>query len=172
MTVPLIVLAGGAAGVGLASESPVTHWFTHLLGLTPDLRIPSEHATHWELMILSTVVAAAGVAAGWVYLSRPELASRTVARLQGLYQLSLNKFHFDELYDFFIVKPLAGLAAFCRVFDLYVLDGFVDLVGQLPRFFGQLFRPIQNGLVQFYALAMTLSVAVFLTAMLWRLAAR
>jgi NADH-quinone oxidoreductase subunit L len=35
----------------------------------------------------------------------------------------------------------------------------------VPRFFGFLLRPIQNGLVQFYALAMVLGVAVFLIAL-------
>ena len=61
-----------------------------------------------------------------------------------------------------IVRPLAGFADFCRILDQYVVDGLVDLVGQAPRFFGQVFRPIQNGLVQFYALAMMLGLAVFL----------
>jgi NADH-quinone oxidoreductase subunit L len=59
---------------------------------------------------------------------------------------------------------LAGLAAFCRIIDLYVVDSLVDLLGQMPRLVGQLFRPIQNGLVQFYALAMALGLAMFLLA--------
>ncbi len=46
-----------------------------------------------------------------------------------------------------------------------MLDGLVDLIGQVPRFLGVLFRPIQNGLVQFYALAMVLGLAVFLIAL-------
>jgi NADH-quinone oxidoreductase subunit L len=35
----------------------------------------------------------------------------------------------------------------------------------MPAFIGQLFRPIQNGLVQFYALAMALGLTVFLIAL-------
>ena len=34
----------------------------------------------------------------------------------------------------------------------------------MPRLVGRLFRPIQNGLVQFYALAMVLGLTVFLSA--------
>jgi len=50
------------------------------------------------------------------------------------------------------LSPAAGgFADFCRILDQYVVDGLVDLVGQVPRFFGHVFRPIQNGLVQFYA---------------------
>ena len=92
--------------------------------------------------------------------------SQLTARMQGLYQLSLNKFYFDELYSAFVVKPLLGMAEFCRIIDLYVVDGLVDIVGYVPRLFGVLFRPIQNGLTQFYALAMALGLAILLAAML------
>ena len=62
-----------------------------------------------------------------------------------------------------------GWPTFARLFDLYVVDGLVDLIGQVPRFVGLLFRPIQNGLVQFYALAMALGLVVFLLiALVWR----
>jgi len=39
------------------------------------------------------------------------------------------------------------------------------LIGQVPRLVGALFRPVQNGLVQFYALAMILGLVVFLLAL-------
>ena len=48
------------------------------------------------------------------------------------------------------------------------VDGLVDLVGQVPYMAGQLFRPLQNGLVQFYALLMILGVAGFVLAVLLR----
>jgi NADH-quinone oxidoreductase subunit L len=60
------------------------------------------------------------------------------------------------------------LTIFCRIIDTYVVDGLVDLFGQVPRFVGFLFRPIQNGLVQFYALLMVLGVAGFLLSVLLR----
>ena len=108
--------------------------------------------------------------AWWIYVKQPGLSARLATSMQGLYQLSLNKFYFDELYSFFLVQPLVGLAEFCRLIDLYVVDGLVDIVGQVPRLLGHLFRPIQNGLTQFYALAMALGLTVFLVAMVWRMA--
>ena len=62
--------------------------------------------------------------------------------------------------------PLAVLAAFIRVFDLYIIDGLVDLFAQIPRLLGYLFRPVQNGLVQFYSLAMVLGLTIFLVALI------
>ena len=98
----------------------------------------------------------------------PGIADRLVKNAQSLYYLSLNKLYIDEIYYAFIVAPLSALAVIFRIFDLYILDGLVDLIGVVPRFVGYLFRPIQNGLVQFYALLMVLGVAGFLLSVLLR----
>jgi NADH-quinone oxidoreductase subunit L len=60
---------------------------------------------------------------------------------------------------FLVVRPVEYFAEGCRAIDLKVIDGLVDLVGNVPRYVGLVFRPIQNGLVQFYALAMVLGLA-------------
>jgi NADH-quinone oxidoreductase subunit L len=150
-------------------------WFGHFLERAPFLReARAEHissAAMWIIMITSVAVALAGLGvAWWMYGLRPGLAARLAASARDLYQASLNKFYLDELYDFFIVQPVVGFATFCRIFDQYVVDGIVDLIGHLPRLFGLLFRPIQNGLTQFYALAMALGLTVFLVALVWRYA--
>jgi len=165
MTVPLMILAAGAVAAGIAVE-PFTHWFSQLLARTPYAGPLPDHPANLMVMAGSLVVALVGVGiATRMYIRQPGLPTRLAQRFQELYQLSLNKFHIDELYNIFIVQPLAGFAQFCRIFDLYVVDGLVDLVGQVPRLFGILFRPMQNGLVQFYALAMLLGLAVFLIAL-------
>jgi len=58
------------------------------------------------------------------------------------------------------------IAQVCRIVDAYLIDGLVDLVGHLPGFLGYLVRPVQNGLVQFYALLMALGLAGFLLSIL------
>jgi NADH-quinone oxidoreductase subunit L len=161
MLVPMVLLAVGAVGAG-SLITPVSH----LLVRTPLMGEFQELAVNpWLLGLISTLVALLGIAAAWwMYLRQPGTAGRLADGIQALYQLSLNKFHLDELYDALIVQPMVGLAAFCRITDLYVVDSLVDLLGQIPRLVGQLFRPIQNGLVQFYALAMALGLAMFLLA--------
>ena len=171
MTMPLMILAVGAVGAGLAVGSPISHLINDLLGKTEVLRIPAEEPLHLGLMLLSSVFALGGIAvAWWMYVRQPGLAGRLTAHVRELVSALPEQVPFRRGVRFFIVRPLAGIAEFCRVIDLHVLDGFVDMVGQIPRAVGFLFRPIQNGLLQFYALAMTLSVTVFLTAMLWRMA--
>jgi NADH-quinone oxidoreductase subunit L len=74
----------------------------------------------------------------------------------------------DELFDALFVQPVNSLARLARVLDQYLVDGLVDLIGQIPAFIGYLVRPFQNGLVQFYALLMALGVSGFLLATMLR----
>jgi len=168
MTVPLMVLAVFAVGVGLVLGP--THLFGHFVAHTPDLPEYEAEVPNYFMMVISSLVALAGIAtAWWMYVRQPDLPARLAKSAQGLYQLSLNKFHIDELYEAFLLAPLAGFTTFIRIFDLYVLDSLVDLTGQLFRWLGLRFRPVQNGLVQFYALAMVLGLTVFLIALLLKL---
>jgi NADH-quinone oxidoreductase subunit L len=176
MTVPLMILAAGAVGVGIVVE-PFTHWFSglmeskwmhHAFGRLMPHEV-HEHGMNLMLMSMSGLVAIGGIAvAWWMYVRQPGVATRLAKDMPVAYELSYNKFFFDELYVAFVVKPMAAFAVFCRVFDLYVVDGLVDLTAQVPRYLGYLFRPIQNGLVQFYALAMVLGLSVFLLSLLLR----
>src|SRR5262249_16070115 len=93
---------------------------------------------------------------------QPELPGRLAESAKLAYQMSLEKFYIDELYDAFILKPLDGLTTFVRTFDNQVVDSLVDLTGHVPRLLGTLFRPLQSGLVRFSALAVVLGLPVFL----------
>jgi NADH-quinone oxidoreductase subunit L len=162
---PLIILASGAVGAGIVVE-PFTHWFSRFLGRLSFMPTPVDHPVNLALMAASGVVALAGIGlAWWIYAREPGLAGRLAAGFGGLYQLSLNKFHFDEVFEFFLVRPVVGFAKFCKIIDLHGVDSLVDLVAHVPRLIGGLFRPMQNGLVQFYALAMVLGLTVFLIAL-------
>ena len=149
----------------------MTHVFSGLLGQT-QLLGPIEHeAMNWTLMGVSTLICLAGIGiAWWMYVARPQMAALMQERFPGLLAISENRFYIDLIYGWIIVGPLSAFARICRVFDLYVVDSLVDLVGYLPGQFGKVFRPMQNGLVQFYALAMILGLTVFLIAMVRALA--
>jgi NADH-quinone oxidoreductase subunit L len=169
MLVPLVILAAGALGLGLVIE-PTSHWLSGFLERTPLILMAPDkpvEETNWTLLLLSSFLALLGIGiAAWFYVWQPGLAATAARRWAGLYQLSLNKFHIDELYNYFIVKPWLGFATFCRIIDQYLIDSLVDLLGQVPRLVGILFRPMQNGLVQFYGLALVLGLAVFLIALI------
>jgi NADH:ubiquinone oxidoreductase subunit 5 (subunit L)/multisubunit Na+/H+ antiporter MnhA subunit len=66
----------------------------------------------------------------------------------------------------FVVWPLEGIARLAAWFDRSVIDGIVDGVGLVPRLFGAALRPLQGGMVQFYALAMVLGMLALVGALL------
>jgi NADH-quinone oxidoreductase subunit L len=175
MTGPLMVLAFGALTIGAYFE--VTHGFGRFLAAAPSLAYlgeraagPSgEAASPWGVAALSTLMVLIGVlTAALLYLGNREKPQRLARAMNvfGLYSLSHGKFYFDQLYDALIVGPLRAIARLCAWFDRRVIDRLVDLAGTLPKRLGAALRPVQNGLIQFYALAMVLGLLVLIGALL------
>jgi NADH-quinone oxidoreductase subunit L len=175
MTWPLMILAAGAVLVGVILgptgifEGLLEHHWMHT---TFPHEIQAEPATShfsFAVMTLSSAFALAGIGlAYWMYVREPGLSEQLARWAAAAYELSRNKFYLDELYEALIVGPVTAAAHVIRILDQYLVDGLVDLVGQLPASIGYLLRPAQNGLVQFYALLMMLGVAGFVVAVLLR----
>ena len=64
------------------------------------------------------------------------------------------------------IWPLWLLANISSAVDRYLVDGLVNLVGRIPPLVGAALRSLQNGLVQFYALAMLWGVIVLIVTLL------
>ena len=167
MTVPLMILSVGAAGLGLALGH-MTGIFDGFLNRTLS-GTGDHHAADWFVIGLSTVAAVAGIGLAWVFYGQRSSVPATIASAAPpFYRLSLNKFYLDEIYYIFLVVPTMLLAQCSRFFDWIIVDGLVGFISRLPGMAARLARPIQNGLVQFYALSMMLATAMLLWALLAR----
>ena len=181
MTWPLVVLAVGALFAG-AILDPLTHAFSEFVGRTPSLLLANaaagrvfvaetaggEPVVHFNLALalISSAVALMGVALAWGLYAKggPE---EVPAGLRSVYALSRHRLYVDEVYYALFVRPAELFAAGCRQLEP-VLDGVARLASAVPRLAGAGLRPLQNGLVQFYALGMVLGLAVFLTVVVVR----
>jgi proton-translocating NADH-quinone oxidoreductase chain L len=166
MTVPLIILAVGAVFIGIVIE-PFTHWFSGFLDGSDALRRasggkkPKEHLD-WLLMAGSSFVAISGAAlAWWMYYRRPGSAAALAHAIPRWYHASLNRFYVDEIFNVLIVQPLNFLALVAKGTEALIFD-LVRLIAVIPRGMGQAIRPLQNGLLQFYALTTAMGVAAFI----------
>ncbi len=172
MRVPLIVLAVGAVIVGLAVESFTRHGFSKFLATTPAIQmanktyerehnVRSQSSPHfnWKVAGMGTTAALLGLAAAFALYRRGEMVA-VPAILKPAHGLSLNKGYVDEIFQGIIVKPAEIAATGTRQFD-GLLDSLARFVAFIPRLFAAFLRPLQNGLVQFYALGMVLGLAVF-----------
>ncbi len=123
------------------------------------------------------------------YVQSPETADRLKERYAGAHNLLYNKYFVDELYDATFIKGTMkssfGLWTFDRrvvdgavngtgwltvfaswisgLFDRYVVDGAVNLVGRSSEESSFVFRRVQTGLVQNYALLMLAGVCAFVS---------
>jgi len=197
MTIPLICLAVGAVGAGYIGWPKVlggSNRFERFLEPVfdnPGVLPANEHTWSLEfgLMLLSVAVAAVGfyVAYRW-YIRRPETPERVAAAAGPVYQIVLNKYYVDELYDALFVNRAKDLGNVFAAFDLGVVDGAVDGVGWSTRMTAELSRLwdnwvidglvnlgafvvkllsypariMQTGLLQSYAWFITLGVLIFL----------
>jgi NADH:ubiquinone oxidoreductase subunit 5 (subunit L)/multisubunit Na+/H+ antiporter MnhA subunit len=93
-------------------------------------------------------------------------ATRKTTEVLGLYRLSKGKFFFDEIYQMLFVWPFLGVAAASYWIDRNVIDRTVDAIGRVPPTVGAALRPLQNGLIPFYAVGMVLGLLVLLAAVL------
>ena len=84
-----------------------------------------------------------------------------------MYEASLNKFYVDEVYQWMVVGPTRALAVVCGFLDDYLVHRLVVGVAYLPRVIGRArLAPLQNGLIQFYAVVSAFSVAALLLILL------
>jgi NADH-quinone oxidoreductase subunit L len=174
MLVPLYVLAAGALFAGLIFAGPfieegaAAFWRGSLV-LNTDL-IEAMHHTGFWIGILPTIAMLLGFAvAYWFYIARPETPVYLAEEQRVLYQFLLNKWYFDELYEYALVRPTKALGRFLwKRGDGWLIDGFgpdgvsarvIDVTRNVVR--------LQTGYLYHYAFAMLLGVALLVTWMMF-----
>jgi NADH-quinone oxidoreductase subunit L len=105
-----------------------------------------------------------GVAA-YFYLLRPDIPQSLARQHDVLYRFLLNKWYFDEIYDFLFVRPMLWLGRLLwRGGDGWLIDGFgpdgvsarvLDVTRNVVR--------LQTGYLYHYAFAMLIGVAALIT---------
>jgi NADH-quinone oxidoreductase subunit L len=165
MTWPLAVLAAFAVAIGVIVGP--THLFAHWVEQMPSSLRVEAVAFQWGLAAASALAALAGIAIAYVMYAQPSDRPAKVAAAAGpFYQLSLNKFYLDEVATVLVSFPVNAMAFICLLFDQGLIDRLVDWIGSVPPAIGRFLRPVQNGLIQSYALVMIFGLAIFLTTVL------
>ena len=223
MTIPLMVLAGGAVLAGyvgvphiLGAAVGIPNALEHFLDpvfesarhtLESQVFPHMAHGTSLELGLMAASVAAGllGLFLGrHFYRNQPAIPERLASTFGLPHRVLLNKYYVDELYDAAFIRGLSlgggdalhavdryvvdggngqlgpGLgvngvawatrdlvAGFSNLWDRYVVDGLVNLTALILDNCSYVFRGVQNGLVQHYALATLIGVFLLIASGHW-----
>jgi len=103
----------------------------------------------------------------WFYVWDTSMPRRVAETNRPLYLFLLNKWYFDEIFDFLFVRPARGLGQLLwKRGDGDVIDGSINGVamGLIPRLTRAAGRA-QSGYIFTYAFAMVIGIAVLVTWM-------
>jgi len=174
MTVPLIVLAVGASLAGMlwygdfvgekAQEFFGVSIFT---GAGNDVLRKTDSIP--ELASLAPFIAMlVGFGLAWMfYIWRPAIPGALAERFSVLYRLLLNKYYFDEIYDFLFTQNAKRLGRFLwKRGDGTVIDGTINGVAlRIVPYVTRLTAKAQSGYVYHYALATVVGLVGLVTWM-------
>jgi len=172
MLVPLAVLAmgsivGGWLAVGLFKGEGAGEFFRSSLNLgTANTLFENMEKLPLVISLMPTIMMFGGLLVAYLfYIVRPDLPVALARNFNPLYKFLLNKWYFDELYDFLFVRPAMWLGRlFWKGGDGFVIDGFgpdgvsarvLDVTRNVVR--------LQTGYLYHYAFAMLIGVAAFAT---------
>jgi NAD(P)H-quinone oxidoreductase subunit 5 len=155
MTLPLVILAVPSALIGLIG-TPFNNYFEAFISAPGHV---VEHAQEFDLNEF-LVMAGSSVGIGLIgitlaslmYLSRKIDPSAIAAKIPALYNLSLNKWYIDDIYNSVFVVGLRRVARQVMEVDYRVVDGAVNLTGLATLLGGEGLKYLETGRAQNYAL--------------------
>jgi len=178
MLIPLAVLSLGAVAAGFVFKSAFigdgydAFWKGALFtGKDNHILHEMHEVPKWVIWSPFVAMLIGFALALYMYVLRTDVPGKLAAANPVLYRFLLNKWYFDEIYDFLFVKPAMWIGKFLwKKGDGLVIDGMgpdgvsarvVDVTNRVVR--------LQTGYVYHYAFAMLIGVAGLVT---WYLVAR
>jgi NADH-quinone oxidoreductase subunit L len=172
MLIPLALLAFGSIAAGwpflsIFTGHGVEEFFRESLKFGSGNHILEDMEHLPFLTSLSpTLMMIGGFLVAWqFYIRRPDIPEALARNHRVLYEFLLNKWYFDEIYDFLFVRPAMRLGRlFWKGGDGFVIDGFgpdgvsarvLDVTRNVMR--------LQTGYLYHYAFAMLIGVAALIT---------
>lgn len=157
MAVPLVILAFFALLMGFAAHG-VDQFLAPVFG---------GEAHHYEDAMLETIAVIVGIGgiltAGVIYLTSHDKLEFAKQALAPLYDLLINKYYIDEIYDFLIVKPMRAIGAFLeQKVEKEGIDRAVDETAAQVREVSRGISLWQSGKVRTYALNMVVGMVTIL----------
>ncbi len=174
MTVPLFILSVGAVLAGMVfygsffySEEAYSAFWDNALPAFGDSHVL--HAMHevpaWVRVSPFVMMVLGFLVAYQFYIRKPDMPKQLAERHSSLYQFLLNKWYFDEAYNFLFVRPAMWVGRMLwKKGDGTVIDGYGPngIAARVQNVTAWVVR-LQTGYLYHYAFAMLIGVALLIT---------
>ena len=171
MLIPLICLSIGAIAAGfvfqhyfISPEAGADYW-KGSVWFSSHLMAAMETIPVW-VKLGPTVAMLIGLSVAWyAYIKDRTVPARAASTFEVLYRFLLNKWYFDELYDFIFVRPAFAIGRFFwhrgdeKTIDRFGPNGAAWVVAGGSRVAGRL----QSGYIYTYAFVMLIGLAAAVT---------
>ena len=168
MLIPSCLLAIGAVLTGvLFKEIFIGHdsgqfWNSSILFLESTQH---DHPPIWLLVLAPTLVVIAIPVAYYLFIANEKILKNFVLKNQTLYNFLVNKWYFDELYNFIFVEPLKKIGLFFwKRGDVNTIDRYgPDGLSRLIKIISDKSVHFQSGYLYHYAFVMLIGFSILLT---------
>ena len=172
MLIPLGILALGALVAGyfgkayFIGEEYSGFWRTSLFTGPENHILEEAHHTPELIAMLPTIMMVAGFALAYLaYIAVPAMPAWTMRTFKPIHAFLYNKWYFDELYDWLLVRPFKWLArTLWKTGDGRIIDGLgpdgisarvIDITNRVVK--------LQTGFIYHYAFVMLIGIALIVS---------
>jgi len=167
MLIPSCLLAIGAIITGILFKETFTgsdtqFWNNSILFLQT---IQHDHPPTWLLVITPLVVIIAIPTAYYLFVENEKILKNFVLKNQTLYNFLVNKWYFDDFYNFIFVEPIKKIGLFFwKKGDINTIDRYgPDGLSRLVKIISDKAVNFQSGYLYHYAFVMLVGFSILLT---------
>ena len=167
MMIPSCLLALGAIFTGLLFKeifigTETQFWNNSILFLKA---ISHEHAPNWLILLTPTIVVLAIPISYYLFVKDVKILKNFILKNQFIYNFVLNKWYFDDLYNFIFVEPIKKIGLFFwKKGDVNTIDRYgPDGLSKLVKTISDKAVNFQSGYLYHYAFVMLIGFSILLT---------
>ena len=167
MLIPSCLLALGAVAIGFLFKdifigNENQFWKNSILFLEP---LNNDHPPTWLLVITPLIVTAAIPISYYLFVENKKILKNFILKNQRLYNFLVNKWYFDEFYNFIFVEPLKKIGLFFwKKGDINIIDRYgPDGLSRLVKTISDKAVNFQSGYLYHYAFVMLIGFSILLT---------
>ncbi len=167
MLIPSALLAIGSIIIGFLFKdifigSDTQLWNNSILFLQP---INYVHPPMWLLVITPLIVITSIPISFYLFVKNNLVLKNFISKNQIIYNFLINKWYFDELYDFIFIKPIKKIGLFLwKKGDVNTIDRYgPDGLSRLIKTISNKAINFQSGYLYHYAFVMLIGFSILLT---------